>query len=266
MGNWNDGGTWNGGGRWSQPTVILTPKPTHMRDLTIWLTNPFDDPHISVKELLAFTADHLTRTTANPLPALTLRLAPTTAALAGVGATHGEDDAQLGVRKAHVHAKQAYRAALLAGVGKIAVAVEAKYGEHADELTECFPQGRKIFSTCSDQEVAAKLTKLKDWVTAHTPPLDAAMVTAATTLLTGWNAVLNPSETAIGAKTSTIAAKNAARAALQLELFKNLLALAEAFPRQPEQLSLYMQQSLLQPHTQSPADPTPPPPTPTPAP
>jgi len=44
------------------------------------------------------------------------------------------------------------------------------------------------------------------------------------------------------------AAKNAARAALQLELFKNLLTLALNFPAQPNQLDAYMQQSLLEDH------------------
>jgi hypothetical protein len=37
-----------------------------------------------------------------------------------------------------------------------------------------------------------------------------------------------------GAKTTTQAVKNVARAALQLELFLNLLAIAQNFPRQPE--------------------------------
>lgn len=54
----------------------------------------------------------------------------------------------------------------------------------------------------------------------------------------GWNAVYAPSETSSGAKTTTQAAKNAARSALQLELFKNLLTIALNFPRQPDQLDI----------------------------
>jgi hypothetical protein len=76
-------------------------------------------------------------------------------------------------------------------------------------------------------------------------------------LLSGWRAVYAPSESASGAKTSTQSAKKATRTALQLELYKNLLVFAELFPGQPAQLDLYMQQSLLAPHTPTPPAPSP---------
>jgi hypothetical protein len=76
-------------------------------------------------------------------------------------------------------------------------------------------------------------------VTNHQAQLDAQVVPDATALLAGWNAVYAPSETSSGAKTTTQAAKNAARLALQLELFKNLLTIALNFPRQPDQLDIY---------------------------
>jgi hypothetical protein len=76
-------------------------------------------------------------------------------------------------------------------------------------------------------------------------------------LHTGWNAVYAPSETATGAKTSTRDAKKAARAALALELYKNLLTLALQFPKQPDKLDLYMQLSLLGPHSPTPSTPPP---------
>jgi hypothetical protein len=47
---------------------------------------------------------------------------------------------------------------------------------------------------------------------------------------------------------------------LQLELFKNLLTIALNFPRQPDQLDIYMQPSLLADHPQQTIPkPTPPP-------
>jgi hypothetical protein len=235
-----------------------------MRDLTTWLTNPFDDPHISVKELLAFTADHFQRVSANPLPALTPRLAPTALALTAVSDTHSDDDAQLGVRMACVQSKKAFRAALPAGIGQVAVAVEAQFGEKSPQFTACFPQGRSVFGTCTDQELDGKLGSIVDWVTAQKPPLDPQVLANATALQTGWAAVIKPTGAASGGKTQTIAAKNAACVSLQTELFANLLVLAQTFPRQPEQLALYMQQSLLQPHTQTPVVPVPPTPVPTP--
>jgi len=246
-----------------EPDTPVIIKPTHMRDLHLWLTNPFDDPDISMAELLAFTADNLRRLNANPQPALTARVAPTTAALAGVSSAFSDDETKLAVRKVQVQAKQDYRDALPAAVGKIAVAVEAKYGEGSLPFKQCFPHGRRIFSSCTEEEVENNLEILINGVTALQPALGAQVLTDATALKTAWAAVLTPSNEATGDKTNTIAVKKTARAALQLELFKNLLALAQLFPRQPEQLDLYMQQSLLEPHTQSPATPAPSP-TPTP--
>ena len=82
-------------------------------------------------------------------------------------------------------------------------------------------------------------------LTANQPDLGAQVVTDATALLTGWNAVYAPSESSTGAKDAAMTARDAARSALQLELFKTLLTIGLQFPRQPAQLDLYMQPSLL---------------------
>jgi len=251
MARWNSGARWNDGTRWNEPDKPAHIKHTHMRDLHIWLTNPFDDPKISMAELLAFTTDHLERMTVAGLTVLAPRIMATTTALDGVSDSFTDDETKLGLRKASKQAKAAYRDALPAAVGKMAVAVEVKFGEKSKEFVECFPHGRTVFSQCTDDEVANHLQTLINGVTNHQVQLSVQTVTDATALLTGWTAVWSPSESSSGAKVATISAKNAARAALQLELFKNLLTLALNFPRQPEQLDLYMQQSLLQPHTQT---------------
>lgn len=233
-----------------------------MKDLHYYLTNPFDDPKISMAELLAFSTDHLQRISANnPGGIFIPRLAATTTALTGVGNAFTDDETKLGLRKARKLVKDNYRIALPKSVGKLAVAVEAKFGEGAAEFVECFPHGRTVFSNCPDDEVANNLQTLINGVTNHQAQLDAQVVPDATALLAGWNAVYAPSETSSGAKTTTQAAKKAARSALQLELFKNLLTIALNFPRQPDQLDIYMQPSLLADHPQQTTPkPTPPPP------
>ena len=243
---------------YDEPSAHVIIKPTHMRDLHIWPTNPFDDQKISLAELISFGSDNLQRMIANPLPALTARITATTAALAGVNAAFTDDDTKLALRKAHKQAKNDYRAGLPPRIGKIAVAVENEFGEGSAEFVDCFPHGRKLFSDCPDDELAANLQTLINGVHAHVADLGAPVETAANALLTGWNAVYATSESAAGAKTTTEAAKRDARAALQLELFFNLLTLAQAFPRQPAQLDLYMQQNLLSPHTHAPTPPAPP--------
>jgi hypothetical protein len=240
------------------PTVI---KPTHMIDLHKFLINPFDDPGISMDELLSFTTDHLQKMTANnPGGLYTARLTATSTALTGVGNAFTDDQTKLGLRKARKQAKDAFRKTLPENISKIYGTVTGKFGQSGPEVAEGFPQGRKVFSDCTDDKVANHLQTLINGVTAHQAQLGAQVVTDATALLTGWNAVYAPSETASGAKSTTEVAKSAARGALQLELFKNLLTIALNNPRLPEKLDDYMQQSLLEDHPVTPATPPSPPP------
>ena len=228
-----------------------------MKDLHPLFSNPFDDAHISYDGLKNFTTDHIQRLTSNPQSALTVRLAPTTAALTAFSATLTADDDKLGKRKGSKFNKNVFRDALPAAVSKIAMAVQAQFNEGSAEFMECFPYGRAEFSNCKDDKLENALQTLIDGVTAHTPPLATSVGTSATALLTGWQAVYTPSESASGAKTTTREAKKAARAALSKELFTNLTTLLQQFPGQPDKLDLYMQLSLLEPH-----GPTPPPPPP----
>jgi hypothetical protein len=71
-----------------------------MRDLHIYLTNPFDDPHISMDELVAFGTDHLARLIANnPGAVFAARITATTAALTGVGSAFTDDKTKLAMRE-----------------------------------------------------------------------------------------------------------------------------------------------------------------------
>ena len=266
MARYDSGVRFDSGARFDEPENLITPKPTSMIDLHKFLINPFDDPRISMDELLAYTTDHYQRLLANnPGGAFTARLSATDDALAAVSDAFTDDQTKFGLRKARKLAKGNFRKTLPENVGKIYGSVIGKFGPSAPQVAECFPQGRKVFSECTDDKVTNHLQTLINGVTANQALLGAPVVADATALLTGWNAVYGVSESATGAKTTTQAAKNAARAALQLELFKNLLTIALNFPRQPEQLDVYAQQSLLADHPQQddpPAPPTPPPPGP----
>jgi len=229
-----------------------------MRDLHFYLTNPFNDVHISMDELLAFAMDHLARLIANnPAAVFAARIAATTAALNGVSGAFTDDKTKLALRKSKKGAKDAFRKALPAAIGKIYGAVQAQFGEVSPQMTECFPKGRTVFNNCTDGALAGELQTLVNGVTDYQTQLGTPVVAAATALLTGWNAVFQSSETSTGNKATTLGAKNSARSALQLELFRNLLTLALNFPDQPEQLDLYMQSNLLSPHTPASSTPAP---------
>lgn len=98
---------------------------------------------------------------------------------------------------------------------------------------------------------------LVNGVTAHQTDLGAAVLAQATGLLAGWQAVFQNTGNSKGGKSASQADKAAAKDALALELFKNLLTLALNFPGQPEKLDIYMQASLLGPHTHDTATPAP---------
>jgi hypothetical protein len=232
-----------------------------MRDLHTYLTDPFDDPHISTDELVAFATDHLARLIANnPAAVFADRITATTTALSNVAGAATDDKTKLALRKSKKQAKNAFRKALPAAIGKIYGTVQAKFGDSGAEMTECFPSGRTVFSNCTDGDLAHELQTLINGVTDYLAELGAPVLADATALLANWNAVYQTSATSTGNKATTQQAKSDARQALQLELFKNLLTLALNFPRQPEQLDVYMQQSLLSPHTPSATAPAPAPP------
>jgi hypothetical protein len=264
MARYDSGFRFDSGARFDEPDPTPTPiQPTPMIDLHKFLINPFDDPDISMAELLAFSTDHLQRLIANnPGGVYAARITATNMAVNAVGDAFTDDLTQLGIRKARKAAKDASRRSLPEGVARIYGAVTARFGPKGVEVLECFPQGRKVFSDCTDDQVAQQLQVTINGVTAYQAQLGAPVLADATALLTGWNVVYNPSETATGGKVTTQAAKSAAREGLQLELFRNLLTLALAHARHPEQLDLYMRQSLLEDHPIGEPEPPPTPPTP----
>jgi hypothetical protein len=141
--------------------------------------------------------------------------------------------------------------------------VVAAFGADSPVLLEALPQGRNIFNTCRDDQVETHLLTLHAAATTHAASLAPATVTLATNLKNNWATIYAASEGSTGGKTTTQEGKKLARENLQQMLFLCLLKLAQMFARQPEKLSLYMQQHLLEnperaEEPEPPAPPTPP--------
>ena len=129
-------------------------------------------------------------------------------------------------------------------------------------ILEALPNGRSIFQTCRDDQVEAKLDILPQAVTSHQADLVPAIVTLATALKANWLTVYAASEASTGSSSTTQDGKKTARDNLQLMLYLNLVKLMEMFPRQPEKMTIYMQQHRLE-NPAAPEEPEPPePPTP----
>lgn len=239
--------------------------PTTMRTLSTFLENPFDDPNISADELTAFTTDCLQRLIANNAGGeLTSHITAITSSLAQVVDCVTQDQGKLGIRKAAKLAKDNFRADIIpTEVKRIEAGFIAAFGADSPVLLEALPNGRTIFQTCRDDKVEAHLLTLHNAATTHAASLAPATVTLATNLKNNWATIYAASEGSTGGKTTTQEGKKLARENLQLMLFLCLLKLAAMFPRQPEKLSLYMQQHLLE-NPSSPEEPEPPPVPPTP--
>jgi hypothetical protein len=221
--------------------------PTTMRKLSTFLENPFDDPGISIAELLAFTTDHLQRMIANNASGeLTARITATTSSYQLVADCVSDDETKLALRMARNLAKKNFRDdTLLGGVERIEAGLISAYADSATVLMEALPKGRTIFRTCRDDELVIHLSTLHTAVTAHAADLAPAIVTLANGLKAQWTSIVAACAETTGAKTTTQEGKKLARQNLQLMLFLNLNKLGQMFPRQPEKLPLYMQEHLL---------------------
>jgi hypothetical protein len=236
-----------------------------MLRLDRFFINLFDDDDISLDELSAYTTDHLGRMIANnPGALLNTRINATTLAFTALENCANDDGVKLGLRKARVMLKDQFRRSLPEQLGYIQGAIKSFFKAQSPEvLLECFPEGLTVFSQCRDDAVNNHLTELVTALTARsapTGPMPANALGDAGGLLSTWIAIYSASETSSAHKSSTEVEKRAARKALQLELFLNLLFLAAQFPNQPEKAADFMRQSLLQnPDTPPPPENTPPP-------
>lgn len=218
-----------------------------MIDLIRFFRNPFNDRRINLGELVAFASTHLARMVVNnPGGVLSARIAATSAALDGLGAATSDDIARLGARKARVQGKEAFRTVLPDKVARLHGAVVAVFGVKSPELTECFPQGRTVFMTCPDAVLGTELNTLHGALVKWSAQVGQPAVDDAAALVSTWEALLTEVRVSAAGKQSQEKGLREARAALQRELFRNLLALAQHFLEEEEMARLYCPQHLLE--------------------
>ena len=217
-----------------------------MRKLIRYLDNPFDDPNISLSELLAFTTDHLQRMIANnPDGALDGRIAPTRAALEALSDSASNDQTKLGVRRARKMVKTRFRTSLRAATQRIEGALVAAFGPGAPPVREAFPSGRSIFNRCTDDLLASHLRIMNSVIAARAATLSPEIVALSAGLLDSWAQIHDESESATASKAAAEKTRREARRALQRQLYLNLVKLMERFPSQAKKPPHYTQQYLL---------------------
>ena len=220
-----------------------------MLALVKFVTIPFDDS-IAPPFLLTFAEASLGRIVAHNPGILedkfTDRIAPTRAAITAAEAVVTDSKVKLALQKARIEAKETFRADLPANVAKVYGAVLAVFGPDAPEMTECFPLGRTVFNTCPDEQLNNHLEQLQTAVAAHAAALPAATGTLAAGLVAGWASVYSAAGAAKDAKSVNAATRDAAIAALRVELFKNLMTCGLWFPDDTAKAEMLFPQYLLE--------------------
>lgn len=220
-----------------------------MKDLHSYFRSPFGTQFYGIGKLHAFSVHHLDRLRDNnPGGIYDGRIAATQSALDALNVALSGDDQKYGERLTSKGRKRDFRKSLTPALSKIYIALQVKYGVKSPKLYEFFPGGRTRFIKCRDATLGDELNVLVDALTAHEAELGPELPAAAQDLQTRWEAVHADSTSTAGAKNTTMLDKKAARAALEMELFRNVLALAQKFAGQPDKLNTFMQQSLLTRH------------------
>ena len=234
-----------------------------MIDLRKIFKNWFKDPIISFSELLKYASRHLQRMVANnPGALLNARITATQTALALVESGVTDVGTKLAIQEGKTATKKAFRDALPENIRRIHAAVVVAYGDPSPALTECFPEGRSVFKTCRDEEVDNKLGQLLACLTPRQAEIGATAVNNAGGLHSTWTAIYAAQGVAMAQREGTADSRDAAKASLQLQLYLNVLFLAQSFPDQPDKCDLYCPQQYLHNAQAAEDEPTPPPPAP----
>ena len=221
----------------------------YMIDLFKFGNSPFEDKQISLNNLIDYSGTHLQRMVSNnPGQLLNQRITATSTVLLALDNTMSDNQAKLALRMARVQAKDAFRAALPENLARIHGAVVAAFGSQSTQLTECFPQGRTPFFTCRDDRLDDLLQALQTCLVPLAAQVGQSHVDNLGGLISTWIALLGAVDSAASIKNNSETARRTARTALQLELFKNLLTVALAFPNDEAKITLYCPQHLLENH------------------
>jgi hypothetical protein len=228
---------------------VLTPTINHrrkhrMQNLQDYFVIAFADPNLAFTRLLTFGARSLGRLSKNnPANVFDDIIAATTTALSNAESGVTDLGAKAAIKLAKTEVKDNFREALSPTIRRIQGSVTGVYGDPSPELTECFPQGRTVFHTCKDEELNNKLGQLVACLANKT--VEADIKTLAQAQLTNWNAIYTAQGEAKDDVEVTAESQDAKRAALALQLYKNVLTVALEYPGDFAKCDYYFPQQYL---------------------
>ena len=194
-----------------------------------------------------YTTAHLVALVTSPPSAeFAERVALTTTAANALNAGMADTGSKLATQKMQTEIKKAFRGSLPGETLVVFGGLVAAVGPDSPIIIECFPMGRSIFTKCKEGEVDDYLQILVTGLGKHTTEVPASVRTKASSLLTTWNGIYEAASTAKGTKKTTSLSRQELRAALEAELFTNLLMLAILFPNDEVKAAQYCPKYLLE--------------------
>jgi hypothetical protein len=249
MARFDSGVRYDSGARYDEPEGNPTPKPSTIISLRRFFARHHDDPEHSLAELIAYGTAVLQRLIANnPGDVCNNTITALTVTLATLAQCSGDDQTKLGIRKAAVLAKDTFRENLPKKLERIEAKIKAAYENFAGEVQACFPNGRNIFNTSTDDQLAERFTPLLAGLATRIPVMGTTAHGDAGGLLSTWIALHAANETAYGNKSATQEEKANAREAFCDQLDIAVLTVAIQFHGDEDKADLYFPQHLLEDH------------------
>lgn len=234
-----------------------------MLSLDRFFKNPFDDDDISETELKAFTEDHLGRlTAANHSGEFDGRITDTTAAYTAFFGDVTGDKLQSALQKAAtqtMNTRWSDFVAYMTDRGQARVADRA--GKKSPLYTQFFPLG---LSEIHDVTVANRGTladRIKQLAVANVAELGQDFADTVSSHVDGFTNARSAQVTAKGENVDAGSERRGSSGELRLQLFDNLLGIAQKHKGDPSAAANYFNQSLLENAQTSSPPAAPPPPT-----
>ena len=236
-----------------------------MMDLKRFFRNPFDDPQISDDELRAFAEDHLGRlSAANTGGEFDSRLTNTTAAFTAFFGQVTSNELKVALQKA---ATQQMNTRWTAFVAYMTRGGEARVADRAGNpsalYTEFFPRGLSEFHQAKVIDQQSLADRVKQLATTNAATLGQDFADTVSGLVDAHNAARAAQVTSKGQTVDAGTDRRTLRAAMEVQLFDNVLELAQKHQGAPDASANYFDQSLLE-NPQATPVPVPAPPAPNP--
>jgi hypothetical protein len=262
--------------RWASRSHVLTKNTERtgkMIDLKRYFEVPFEDPAISLDEFLLFGTDHLARlkeqdTNGPDAGSFTALVTATEPLLTAFNAAMSERDSATSSREGGTMSKDQALESFQLHVRRREGTIKGEFGKPSPQYEEFFPRGLSEYARATMANAEVLMDRMVTKTTKYQAQLGAPMVAEFTDLRT---AFVNARTTQLGQIGGVSDARDQlknSRAALELQMTVNLMTVAIKYLKQPEKVSLFFNQTLLEDpnRSQTPEPPPAPPPSPAPQP